>query len=157
MLRLALAVLLVPAAAFAQDSHPAAIGKPHLCARHDYPAAAKAMGVEGATKLFFHIEPDGTVKDIAVQQSSGNIYLDQASLDCAATWTYRPAMQNGQPVEVLSWIGGLSMARRRMSAMRPNSCGLTTARIARATRRTPPSPGPSCSPMASMSTARWST
>jgi hypothetical protein len=32
--------------------------------------------------------------------SSGHDRLDQAAVQCAQAWHYKPAMQNGQPVEV---------------------------------------------------------
>jgi TonB family protein len=55
----------------------------------------------GPTVLSLKVEPDGTVKDVTVVQSSGDKTADRAATECAASWRYVPATQNGQPVEVL--------------------------------------------------------
>ena len=43
---------------------------------------------------------DGSVSNVAVAKSSGHDRLDQAAVSCAQSWHYKPASQNGQPVEV---------------------------------------------------------
>ena len=54
------------------------------------------------TVLSFEIDIDGTVKDVVIEQSSGDDCVDKAAANCAATgWHYKPAMQNGQPVAVM--------------------------------------------------------
>jgi len=35
-----------------------------------------------------------------VTQSSGVAELDKAAAECAATWHYKPAMENGKPIAV---------------------------------------------------------
>jgi len=76
-------------------------GLPHTCG--NYPRAEWAQGIEGSTTLHFHIMVDGSVSDITVAQSSGNDHLDEAAVQCARHWSYRPALQNGAPVEV-GWM-----------------------------------------------------
>jgi TonB family protein len=87
---------------------PASIGTPHACPDY-YPADALRAGEEGTTTLGFTIAPDGSVKDMSVVQSSGFENLDAAAMACAAQWRYRPAMQNGFPVEV-SWQANVRWA-----------------------------------------------
>jgi protein TonB len=60
------------------------------------------MGFKGVTTISFHVEPDGSVKDVVVTKSSGFDALDQVAAECATQWQYKPAMRNGQPIEV-SW------------------------------------------------------
>ena len=79
---------------------PASIGRPHACGQKYYPSLATRLGHEGTTVLSFKIGPDGSVKDVTVSQSSGFPELDEAAIPCAQNWEYKPAMQNGQPVEV---------------------------------------------------------
>lgn len=38
--------------------------------------------------------------NVTVAHSSGSQELDQAAVECASSWTYRPAQKNGRPVEV---------------------------------------------------------
>jgi protein TonB len=57
---------------------------------------------KGVTELSFHIQPDGSVKDVVIAKPSGIDALDQSAVECASLWQYKPAMQNGQPIEV-SW------------------------------------------------------
>jgi protein TonB len=78
---------------------PASIGRAHTCA-NEYPALATRLGHQGKVTLAFHIATDGSVKDASVVDSSGYDELDQAAISCASKWRYKPAIQNGQPIEV---------------------------------------------------------
>ena len=78
---------------------PASIGRAHTCGQRYYPALATRLGHEGTTILSFKIGPDGSVHDVTVAQSSGYPELDEAAIPCAQSWQYKPAEQNGQPVE----------------------------------------------------------
>jgi TonB family protein len=49
--------------------------------------------------LSFRIGTDGSPKNVAVSATSGYPDLDQAAVACAAQWKYRPALQDGRPVE----------------------------------------------------------
>lgn len=78
---------------------PIAIGKPHVCLEY-YPVEAKRNDIQGSTTLRFTIGADGTAHDIAVVETSGSDMLDQAAIECAKGWTYRPAMQGDKPIAV---------------------------------------------------------
>jgi len=79
---------------------PASIGRPHSCPQERwYPAIALRLNQEGVTTVKFHILPDGSVADAAVATSSGHDSLDDAAVRCVSTWTYKPAMQDGKPIE----------------------------------------------------------
>jgi TonB family protein len=51
----------------------------------------------------FFIKANGTVHSPRIRRSSGYADLDNAAVACVLRFTYRPAIQNGKPVEV-SWI-----------------------------------------------------
>ena len=65
-------------------------------------AALRVRG-EGDTIMTYRIATDGTTKDIRVQQSSGNVALDEVSSDCVASRRYFPVTHDGQPVEI-DWV-----------------------------------------------------
>jgi periplasmic protein TonB len=50
--------------------------------------------------LTFFVEPDGSVKDVTVAQSSGHPDIDKDAVDCLSERHYIPAKQGGEPVEV---------------------------------------------------------
>jgi TonB family protein len=77
---------------------PAAIGVPHTCLNY-YPPLSLRLHETGTAVIAFRITVGGTVRDIAIVQSTGSPRLDLASVMCATHWTYRPAMVNGQKVE----------------------------------------------------------
>jgi TonB family protein len=79
---------------------PASIGKPHSCDENQYPISALQTGTEGSAVVTLEITPQGNVTDVSVLESSGNADLDNASIVCARDWQYRPAVQNGVPIEV---------------------------------------------------------
>jgi protein TonB len=83
-----------------QISSPASIGRPHVCGDKYYPPVSMRLNEEGTTLLSFKILTDGSITDITVAKSSGHDRLDQAAITCAGSWRYKPATQNGQPVEV---------------------------------------------------------
>jgi TonB family protein len=61
-----------------------------------------AADAEGTTLVAFKIDVDGNVRGTLVAKTSGNADLDNAAVQCAGTWKYRPATHNGLPVE-FSW------------------------------------------------------
>jgi TonB family protein len=81
------------------QGQPVSVGKPHVCT-DAYPLAAVRAGAEGTTTLKFQVTVDGTVKDIVVESSSGNTDLDNAAVQCAGRWLYKPATRDGKPVEM---------------------------------------------------------
>jgi periplasmic protein TonB len=65
----------------------------------EYPAEAKAAGVQGVVILETRIEPDGTVSQARVLRSIP--LLDQAAIDAVLQWQFTPTLLNGQPVAVM--------------------------------------------------------
>jgi TonB family protein len=64
----------------------------------DRPANAKELGASGTVILKGIIGKDGHVRDISV--TSGPKIFQQAALDAAKQWIYRPYLLNNEPVEV---------------------------------------------------------
>ena len=86
-------------------------GRPvHECGAF-YPLKSVRLNQEGDVTVRFTIATDGSVKNVAIEKSSGHDELDQAATQCVAQWRYKPAMQNGVAVEVL-WR---TMIRFRLS------------------------------------------
>jgi TonB family protein len=65
--------------------------EPHGCSDHGLER------LHGITRVRFRVGVDGATQGIAVEKTSGNADLDQATIDCIATWKYTPAMQGGHP------------------------------------------------------------
>jgi TonB family protein len=63
----------------------------------DKPVNLSALGV---LIVDFKITVTGTVKDLTIEQSSGNDAYDRAVANCVAHYQYTPATDNGQPVEI---------------------------------------------------------
>jgi len=80
-------------------STPASIGKPHFCG-NEYPAISLRLGEQGTTLIGFTVLTDGHVEGVHVVNSSGSERLDNAAVSCAASWRYKPAVKEGQPVSV---------------------------------------------------------
>ncbi len=64
-----------------------------------YPQLERRLEIEGTVVLDVTVAVDGSVKDVRVIQSSGNQDLDDAAVACWKTYRYKPAMQDGHPVE----------------------------------------------------------
>jgi periplasmic protein TonB len=79
-------------------STPVSIGRAHSCLDR-YPEVSVRLNEEGTTTLSFHVMPDGSVSNITVAKSSGSDRLDNAALSCAERWKYKPASQDGNPME----------------------------------------------------------
>lgn len=79
-------------------STPASIGRPHSCTEQ-YPPVALRLGQEGTSTMSFKVMPDGTVSDVTVSKSSGHEALDSAAVSCVERWHYKPATQDGKPIE----------------------------------------------------------
>jgi protein TonB len=78
---------------------PASIGKPHFCMQ-DYPPDATAELAEGRVTVKFKITVDGATANQQIVESSGYASLDNAALACTSRWRYKPAIKDGQPIEV---------------------------------------------------------
>jgi protein TonB len=77
-------------------------GQPESCNRQAtyYPPAAVRDGREGTTVLAYRIGIDGRTHDVTIALSSGSPDLDQAAMEGAKCWRYKPAIKDGHPVEV---------------------------------------------------------
>ena len=58
------------------------------------------MPIASPTVVSFRIKIDGSVEDVEIAQSSGDTSIDHTFAECVGNWRYKPATQNGQPVEV---------------------------------------------------------
>jgi len=63
-----------------------------------YPAVAKAMGIQGQVVLAAVISREGSIEKL--QPLSGHPFLVKAALDAVRQWRYRPYILNGEPIEV---------------------------------------------------------
>jgi len=79
-------------------SSPVSIGRAHTCLQN-YPEISVRLNEEGTTTLAFKIQTDGSVTNVTVAKSSGSERLDNAAVSCAERWRYKPAIQEGNPVE----------------------------------------------------------
>ncbi|NLI98782.1 energy transducer TonB [bacterium] len=64
-----------------------------------YPEDAKAGGHEGQALVQAILGKDGKPEETTLKQSSGFEELDNAALDAAARWTFKPAMKQGNAVK----------------------------------------------------------
>ena len=67
-----------------------------------YPPLAVQTRTQGEVKLHAIIATDGTIKSLEVE--SGNPLLILAARSAVEQWRYKPALLNGQPVEVDTFI-----------------------------------------------------
>ncbi|NYE59144.1 TonB family protein [Duganella sp. 1224] len=71
------------------------------CAKPEWPKESLRNSEQGTVQLAFLIGADGGVHDTRVERSSGHPLLDQAAREGLARCTFKPAQENGKPVE--SW------------------------------------------------------
>jgi protein TonB len=70
-----------------------------------YPPAARQAGVEGQVVLQAVVFKDGTVGDIEVLKTPSETFgFGEAAIKAVSQWKYRPALQNGRPVDVVMVI-----------------------------------------------------
>ncbi len=73
------------------------MGRPKTKVDLEYPAAAKAAGVEGTVHLIANIAIDGAIRN--VQVVSGDPLLTAAAVECVKKWEFNSSRLNGLPVE----------------------------------------------------------
>jgi len=69
-----------------------------------YPPAARMRQVQGWVDLLFTVNADGTVSDPVVVDAEPREVFDNAAIDAALRWRFRPVMQNGEAVPTLAEI-----------------------------------------------------
>lgn len=65
-----------------------------------YPMESRRKKEQGTVVLRLLIGTDGRVAQVSIAQSSGFERLDQAALQAARSWRWRPMMRDGEAVEV---------------------------------------------------------
>ncbi len=68
----------------------------------EYPRMARQAGLEGTTFMRALVKKDGTVGDAKVEKPSGVSSLDEAAMKAVFKCIFRPAIQNGRPVNC--WV-----------------------------------------------------
>ncbi len=63
-----------------------------------YPTLARNKGYEGTSVFIATINPDGTIKDLQLSQTSGHAILDKAAKEALRHWKFAPAKRNGTTV-----------------------------------------------------------
>lgn len=63
-----------------------------------YPAAALRSREEGTVLLSVEVDAQGNPVSVDVERSSRSRDLDRAAREAVRQWTFRPAIENGQPV-----------------------------------------------------------
>ena len=96
MLLLALSIAATGAAA---PSTPPVPITPHEVTAADYPVDSLPAQEVGTARVDYLVGIDGTVSEPMVTQSSGSPRLDQAAITIVSRWRFRPATENGRPVE----------------------------------------------------------
>lgn len=70
-----------------------------------YPSAERNAGVEGTLSIRFLIGTDGSVEDVSVTSSSGNVNLDNAAVAACRKWRFTAAKNSsGLPVRCYASI-----------------------------------------------------
>ena len=78
---------------------PTRVSSSGVCHGQGYPPEALAAGAEATVSLI--VGKNGSVRDLKLVQSSGSDAVDKSSIARIQRFHYRPAMQNGEPVEVV--------------------------------------------------------
>src|SRR4051794_39591270 len=97
---LLVAVSITPSLATASTAIPPDADTALRAPRPEYPAAARARGVEGRGFFIMHIRPDGTVWRVEIKKSTGHRMLDDAAVKAFMQWRFHPGKHNavGTPV-----------------------------------------------------------
>ena len=65
-----------------------------------YPRRALQRGIEGFVIVEFTVTKQGAVKDVAVVEANPEGIFEQAAMDAAKKFKYKPRVVNGEPAEV---------------------------------------------------------
>jgi TonB family protein len=72
------------------------------CPGVPFPDAAKRARLQGAVELGFLIDENGSVSELQVLESGGEVF-DDAVLETVTSWRYEPATKHGVPVK-MRWV-----------------------------------------------------
>lgn len=73
----------------------------YLSQQVTYPEEAQAKGIEGRVICSFVVDTDGSITDVEVARSSGDVSLDQEAIQVIQSMPkWQPAQQDGEPVPV---------------------------------------------------------
>lgn len=64
-----------------------------------YPVEAARQYIGGKVMLLATVAADGTLRDVQIESAEPQGVFEEVSLAAARKWVYRPAMQDGRPVE----------------------------------------------------------
>lgn len=64
-----------------------------------YPINEAKYRREGWTSMSYVIEPDGSVSNVVVEESSGRKSFEDAAIKAVKQWRFEPAMEHGKPVQ----------------------------------------------------------
>lgn len=67
-----------------------------------YPAFLRDAGIGGTVQVLFHIDEEGVVQEVRLDDSSGHQALDRAALSVANLYRFSPALNRDQRVPV--WV-----------------------------------------------------
>ena len=67
-----------------------------------YPATARAARISGVVTVYLVVDENGEVAD--VQRANGHMMLQQAAIDAARRWRFRPMQVDGQNVKMSGFI-----------------------------------------------------
>jgi TonB family protein len=93
--------LVLPSNAVELSKHLSTIINPEPIVRvvPKYPINAARNSREGWARLSFVIDEQGDVSNVLVIETSGSKDLTQAAIKAAELWKYKPAMENGKPIQ----------------------------------------------------------
>ncbi len=70
-----------------------------------YPRAAIQRGLEGTVMLRILVGADGRPLEVGIERSSGHAVLDREAVrHVQRSWTFRPALRDGQPVQAIGIV-----------------------------------------------------
>jgi len=64
-----------------------------------YPPSEARKGIEGWVQVSFVVEPDGSVGETLIEDSSGSRNFERETIKNIRRWKYEPATMNGKPIE----------------------------------------------------------
>ena len=76
------------------DTPPAGLDMP----RPSYPRMAKQRGWQGLVVMAVEVNELGCANSVTVKQSSGHAMLDEAAMEAARRWHFRPARKDGRDI-----------------------------------------------------------